>query len=115
MRTLLLILMTTALMSLSAQTVPDQLTAVDLNRMAARFAPTELRVDVSKLSAADRKALPPLIEAARILNTIYMEQLWSGDLALWKKLQQDTSPLGRARAHYFWINKGPWSDIDDFR
>src|SRR5207249_12276969 len=23
--------------------------------------------------------------------------------------------LGRARLHYFWINKGPWSDIDEYR
>ncbi|MFI5112478.1 MAG: hypothetical protein ACHP9S_06620 [Terriglobales bacterium] len=86
-----------------------------LNAMAARFAPTPLRVDTSRLSTGDQKALVKLIEAARILNPIFMNQLWSGDLALYKKLQADKTPLGQARLHYFWINKGPWSDLDEFR
>jgi len=41
-----------------------------------------------------------------------MQQFWSGDLALYEKLQKDKTPLGQARLHYFWINKGPWSEID---
>ena len=27
----------------------------------------------------------------------------------------DTSPLGKARLDYFWLNKGPWSEIDDHK
>jgi Peptidase family M49 len=91
--------------------VPD---LAQLNGMIARFAPTPYRVDTSRLSPGDKQALPKLIEAARLLNKIFMEQFWSGDLALYNRLKQDTSPLGRARLHYFWINKGPWSEIDKF-
>ncbi len=80
--------------------------------MTARFAPTPLRVDLSRLSAGDRKAIGKLVEAARIVNTIFMEQFWSGDLATYHKLQGETTPLGKARLDYFWINKGPWSEID---
>ena len=83
-----------------------------LNEMAARFAPTPLRVDTSALSAGDRQALGKLIQAARILDDVFMEQYWSGNEALYAKLQHDTSPLGRARLHYFWLNKGPWSSLD---
>ena len=39
------------------------------------------------------------------MNHIFMQQFWSGDLALYQKLQQDKSALGKARLHYFWINK----------
>src|SRR5205085_7649972 len=60
----------------------------------------------------DRKALAKLIEAAKILNSVFMDQLWSGNRDLYEKLQKDTTPLGRARLHYFWLNKGPWSDLD---
>ena len=87
----------------------------ELNQMAARFAPTPLEVDTSALSAGDKKALVKLIQAARIVNHIFMQQIWSGDLALYQKLQQDKSPLGRARLHYFWINKSPWSEIDEHK
>jgi hypothetical protein len=83
--------------------------------MAKRFAPTPIRVDTSALSAGDRQALAKLIEAARRINTIFLEQYWDGNPALYQRLGKDTSPLGRARAHYFWINKGPWSIIDDDR
>jgi len=85
----------------------------ELNRMAARFAPTELRVDLSSITPADRKALVKLIQAARIYNEIFLRQRWAGNLALYQKLKQDQSPLGRARLHYFWLNKGPWSEIDN--
>jgi len=83
--------------------------------MIHRFAPTPLRADTSRLSAGDRQAMIKIVEAARIFDEIFMKQLWSGDLALYAKLQKDTSPLGKARLHYFWINKGPWSDIDDYK
>ncbi len=103
-------------MSLAQTTVssafPD---ARELTQMAARFAATPLQVDTSLLSAGDKKALAKLIEAAHVLNHLFMQQLWSGNLALYQKLQQDKSPLGRARLHYFWINKGPWSEIDEHK
>jgi len=93
----------------------ETLTAPDLaqlDRMMARFSRVHLRVDTSQLSPGDRKALPKLIEASRILNDIFMRQLWSGDVALFAKLKLDKSALGQARLRYFWINKGPWSALD---
>ncbi|HLZ93656.1 MAG TPA: hypothetical protein VKQ28_18260, partial [Candidatus Acidoferrum sp.] len=83
--------------------------------MIARFAPAPLEVDLSGLSAGDKKALATLIEAARLTNDVFLDQLWSGNTALYHKLEQDKSPLGRARLHYFWINKGPWSEIDEHK
>jgi len=89
--------------------VPD---LAQLQKMTARFAPTELDVDIGNLSEGDRKALVKLVEAARVIDDVYMMQAWSGDRALYAKLEKDTSPLGKARLHYFWINKSPWSELD---
>lgn len=83
-----------------------------LQRMIARLSPTDLTVDTSQLSAGDVKAIVKLIEAARVVNDIFITQLWSGNQAEYARLKKDTSPLGRARLHYFWINKSPWSDLD---
>jgi hypothetical protein len=93
-----------------ATKVPD---LAQLQKMTSRFAPTELNVDIANLSAGDHRALVKLIEAARLVDDIFMTQYWSGDHALYAKLQKDSSPLGKARLHYFWINKGPWSALDD--
>ena len=87
----------------------------ELNRMAARFAPTQIRVDTSNLMLGDRQALAKLIEAARVLDTLFMRQLWSDNLATYARLKADKSPLGVARAHYYWLQKGPWSDLDEHR
>ncbi len=93
-----------------ATKVPD---LAQLQTMSARFVPTRLDVDISKLSDGDRKALAKLIEAARLIDDIFMTQYWSGDHALYAKLQKETTPLGKAQLNYFWINKGPWSALDD--
>ena len=86
--------------------------AAEIQKMAARFSPTRLEVDSAKLSAGDRKALVKLIEAARVVDEIFLEQTWSGNRALAARLRADNSALGKARWHYFWLNKGPWSEID---
>jgi hypothetical protein len=93
----------------AAAAMPD---LAQLEQMSARFAPVKLHVDESSLSAGDRKALATLVEAGRVMNSIFMDQLWSGNQALYAKLQKDTTPLGKARLHYFRLNKGPWSNID---
>ena len=35
--------------------------------------------------------------------------------ALFRDCKRTKLPLGKARLHYFWLNKGPWSDIDDYK
>ncbi len=80
--------------------------------MAKRFAPIELRADTAALSKGERAAIGKLIEAAKIIDTLQLRQRWAGNEAQWAALQKDTTPLGKARQHYFWLNKGPWSIID---
>ena len=87
----------------------------DLSAKIARFAPTVITADISKLSSADRKALDKIIAAARLFDPLYIRQVWSGNDALLKKLESDRSTLGKLRLHYFLINKGPWSQLDDNR
>jgi len=96
---------------LIAVTIPD---LAQLKQMEARFAPVEIRVDTSGLSPGDRKALAKLLEAAGLIDDIFLSQLWSGNQAMYARLQKDTTPLGKARLDYFWLNKGPWSDLDDY-
>jgi len=92
-------------------TIPD---LAQLKQMEARFAPVELRVDTSGLSPGDRSALAKLIEAAGVIDDIFLTQLWSGNHAMHARLQKDATPLGKARLDHFRFNKGPWSDLDDY-
>ncbi len=97
----------------SAGSEPGGTSLSGLERMIARFAPAEMRVDLSALTAGDRKALVKLIEASRAIDDLFLTQIWSGNHELLARLEKDKSPLGKARLHYFQINKSPWSDLDD--
>lgn len=77
-----------------------------------RFAPTEITADISRLSTGDQRALMKLIDAGKVMDRIYREQVWSGNQALFEKLRGDKTPEGQERLHYFKINFGPWSALD---
>ena len=89
--------------------MPDTQT---LQQMAARFAPTDITADLSKMSDADRRVLGKLVEASKIVDALFLRQVWAGNDAMLLDLARDQSPEGRARLHYFLINKGPWSRLD---
>jgi hypothetical protein len=91
------------------QNLPD---AAALEKATARFAPTELKVDLSSLPPSERAALAEILEAARIVDSIFLRQSWSGSLPALLELQRDQSRLGRARLHAFMLNKGPWDSLD---
>ena len=87
----------------------------DLNRlegMIRRFAPVDLTADVSRLPESERNALLLLVNASKILDALFLRQVWEENESLMVELAQDMSPLGQARLHYFLINKGPWSRLD---
>jgi hypothetical protein len=97
-------------MTIALAAIPD---LAELNRMIARFAPAPVTADTSKLQPGDKQALAKLIDAAKVIDEIFREQLWSGNAALKDQLAKDASPLGQARYHYYLINNGPWSDLDN--
>ena len=92
----------------------------ELRTMTARFVPADIGADLTKLADSERKALGHLVEAARIMDSLFLRQVWAGNDALLQQLSRDvvTRPAGpertaaEARLHYFLVNKGPWSRLD---
>jgi hypothetical protein len=83
-----------------------------LQQMAARFAPTEIAADLSALSPSDRQVLAKLIAASKIIDALFLRQVWAGNDAMLLDLARNATADGRARLHYFLVNKGPWSRLD---
>lgn len=90
----------------------DSTTAEGLTRQAARFATVKVTVDLAALPAFERAALGKLVAAARLMDSIALEQIAPGNTARLIALLGDRSPLGVARLDYFLTNKGPWSRLD---
>ena len=95
-------------------------TLAELQKMTARFAPAEIGADITALPKHERDALARLVEAARIMDALFLRQVWAGNDAMLQELaQQAARPVGprasrtaAARLHYFLINKGPWDRLD---
>jgi hypothetical protein len=84
-----------------------------IRRMTARFAPVDLSADISALAPNERQALARLVAAAKVFDALYLRQMWAGNQSLLLTLLRDRSELGQARLHYFLLNKGPWSRLDE--
>ncbi|HLE63049.1 MAG TPA: hypothetical protein VI750_07915, partial [Pyrinomonadaceae bacterium] len=106
---LVLTLMSPILCSQQRNVVGDP----ELAKKIRRFSPTVLTANTSKLSINDRKALTKIIAAAKLLDPLFLRQVWSGNENLYQKLLKDKSPIGVQRLHYFLINDGPWSRLDE--
>jgi hypothetical protein len=96
----------------AAQTQPVP-GAEQLRVMAARLAPVDVRADVSPLPANERQARARLVEAARRIDGLYLRQVAPLTVAQLTSLADDSSEIGRTRLHYFLLNKGPWSELDE--
>jgi hypothetical protein len=95
----------------AAESAPP--TATALAQLQARFAPIDVRVDVSYLPREERTALTHLIAAARHIDALFMRQRSPTNQSTLMQLLSDDTPLGHARLSYFLLNKGPWSELDE--
>jgi hypothetical protein len=103
--------------ALGASPVQQSSVPRDLGSSIARFAPADIGADLAALPAGERNALAKLIEAARIMDALFLRQVWSGNDALLQQLSRDAvdraaSSRAAQQLHYFLINKGPWSRLD---
>jgi hypothetical protein len=104
----------------SVQQAPPVQSHSELPSMIARFAPAEITADTSRLPPNERQALGRIVAAARLMDSLFLEQVWAGNDALLQQLSRAVaarSPAadGTASLHYFLINKGPWSRLDHNR
>ena len=104
----------TLLVSVSASAsepkpVPD---LARLLAMTARFVPVEIKAETSALPESEKQALTKLVDAAKLIDALFLRQVSAQNESRLLDLLRDETPLGKARLHYFLINKGPWSRID---
>ncbi len=83
--------------------------------MSPLFASVEIGADLSALPDTERRALAHIIDAARVMDGLFLEQVWAGNPSMLLSLMNDDSPAGQAALDFFVLNKGPWSRIEDDR
>jgi len=82
-----------------------------VNAQLLKFKPVKIDYDPSILSAGDKKALEKLVEAARLMDEIFLRQVFKGNVELRDELQKLTGG-DRVLYDYFTINFGPFDRLD---
>lgn len=83
--------------------------------MAPLLAPVDIGVSLEQLPDSERRALISILAAARVMDGIFLEQVWAGNPSLLIELAKDDSAQGKARLNFFLANKGPWSRVENNR
>ena len=83
--------------------------------MTPLFAPVEIGADLSALPNSERQALAHIVDAARVMDGIFLEQVWAGNPSMLLSLLNSDATARQATLDFFLLNKGPWSRIDENR
>jgi hypothetical protein len=84
---------------LSAASEPTQLPA---------FAPTTIEVDIRALPASEKAALARIVHAGRLMDTLYLRQVWPGTAGLMKERESAQNPSAQSELAALNFFKGPW-------
>lgn len=98
----------------AGSTAPPAPNVARLKQMHAAFAPVELTADLSTLPLNERKSLVRQLQAAKVMDAIFLQQSWSGNVLLLRELAEKSTPLARAQLEVFLLNQGPWDQLDQF-
>ena len=83
----------------SAASEPVQLPALD---------PTAIDVEVTSLPSSEKAALVHIIRAGRVMDALYLRQVWPGTARLIKDRENSQNPTSQAELATLNFYKGPW-------
>ena len=83
----------------------------DVEQRLQRFVPTDIDFDETLVSAENRKVLIKLVQAAQILDDIFLDQVSPDNRALRAQLVQQAAP--QAALDYFDLMYGPWDRLEN--
>jgi hypothetical protein len=84
----------------------------------AQLAPVDVTYDATILSAPEKQALAKLVEAARLMDEIFLRQVWEGNAALRDTLLAAAAAEGPGQVlaqdllHTFNLYAGPWLRLE---
>ncbi len=83
--------------------------AMSIEQRLGRYAPTELTADLEGVPEGEREVLKELIAAGRLMDEIFLRQVYEGN----PQLRQQVASESEALKTYFAVNFGPWDRLDE--
>jgi hypothetical protein len=95
---------------------PMELQKANLSRVKAqlgKFAPVDISYDKLILSEKNQQIVAKLVEAAKLIDQIFLSQAYSQNEAIKKALLKSTNPEDQTYLDYFNIMYGPFDRLDE--
>ncbi len=93
---------------------PEKKSEVDIMKdKIARFAVTEVKYDESLLDENQKKVIQKLYEASKIIDELFLSQVYSKNFEIRKKLAASNSELDKLKLDYFDIMFGPFDRVEE--
>ncbi len=92
--------------------IKDYAKSEDVKKQSAKLAPVEITADLSNLTAAEQEAVLLLVRAAKMMDRLFLQQVYSKNLEIEKALQTGQDPAFTELGKYFRINFGPFDRIN---
>ncbi len=83
-----------------------------LSDQLTKLAPVEISCPLEGLDEGDQKALPKIIAAAALMDSIFLRQVYSRNVELLEALRAGQSERHKKALEYFQINFGPFDRIN---
>lgn len=78
-----------------------------------QFSVTQISYDESLLDENQKMVVQKLYEAAKVMDEIFLEQVYSQNFEIRENLQNSTDELSKLQLKYFTINFGPFDRLDN--
>ena len=78
----------------------------------AKLTPVELKCDLSNLSVTDKKVLIRLIEASKIIDSLFLLQVSRDNPLILAELKESKDPNDQIYLDMFNVMFGPWNELD---
>ena len=77
-----------------------------------QYAETVIKYDETLLDYNQKIAVQKIFEAAKIIDELFLEQVYSKNFEIREQLQNSDDPLDKKKLEYFHINFGPFDRLD---
>jgi hypothetical protein len=117
-RAILAVLLAATAACTTAPTIPPATAAADgysLAAQRAKIARIEMRPDTSFLTAEERDVVNYLIQAADLLNPVFLRQVYADNPRLREEIARSSRPDRQLLLDWFDFNAGPWDTLADNR
>jgi len=90
----------------------DNTERIKLQKMIDQFVKTDITYDHSLLNDRQRKVVENLYWAAKVIDEIFLDQVYAKNREILKTLEQSDDPLDKLRLEYFKIMFGPFDRLN---